>query len=52
MTPAGFQQQITLLVTVNSIRYSLPSNYLKDLSWAQRLQAKASKVKVLLNSVA
>ena len=30
MTPAGFQLQITLLMTVNS----MPSNYLKELNLA------------------
>ena len=38
MTPAGIQKQITLLMTENSILQSLPSNYLKDLSY------KVSKV--------
>ena len=33
VTPAGIQKQITLLMTVNSIPQSLPSNYLKDLNF-------------------
>ena len=31
MTPAGIQKQIILLMKVNNILQSLPSNYLKDL---------------------
>ena len=35
VTPAGIQKQITLLMTVNCILKSLPSNYLKDLTFSQ-----------------